>query len=202
MTNNTHKLGFEQTNKKDGHFVPNLTIGAPVIKSLRKHTKAFLDCHLMVSNPGQWVEDFAKAGANSITFHYEAVDKPTELIEKIVANGMKAAISIKPKTPVDVLFPILDKELNNLSMILIMTVEPGFGGQEFMPDMMPKVRALRERYPKLNIQVDGGLSPDTIDQAAEAGANVIVAGSAIFGAKDPAGVISTLREAVTKWLAK
>jgi ribulose-phosphate 3-epimerase len=129
----------------DGHFVPNLTIGAPVIKSLRKHTKAFLDCHLMVTNPEKWVDDFKDAGASSLTFHIETTENSErsitdELINRIHDAGMKAAISVKPKTPVDVVFPFADK----VDMVLIMTVEPGFGGQKFMPDMMPKVQTFSE----------------------------------------------------------
>ena len=173
----------------DGHFVPNLTLGAPIVKSLRKHTNAFLDCHLMVSEPRKWVDDFAKAGANQFCFHIEAEKDPKTLIQLIKSKGMKAAIAIKPKTPVEDVYPYAD----DLDMCLIMTVEPGFGGQKFMDDMMPKVKALREKYPSLNIQVDGGLSPKTIDSAAKAGANVIVAGSAVFKSDDPQSTISFLR---------
>eukprot|EP00938_MAST-03A_sp_MAST-3A-sp1_P001406 g1406.t1 len=151
----------------DGHFVPNLTLGAPIVKSLRKHTNAFLDCHLMVSEPRKWVDDFAKAGADQFCFHIEVEKDPKSLIQEIKSKGMKAAIAIKPKTPVDTVYPYAE----DLDMCLIMTVEPGFGGQKFMEDMMPKVKALREKYPSLNIQVDGGLSPKTIDSAAKAGAN-------------------------------
>jgi len=182
----------------DGHFVPNLTIGAPVIKSLRKHTNAFLDCHLMVTNPEKWVDDFKDAGASSITFHIEATENAErkitkDLINKIHAAGMKAAISVKPKTPVEEVFPFAD----SLDMVLIMTVEPGFGGQKFMADMMPKVQELRKRFPNLNIQVDGGLDPDTIDTAAKAGANVIVAGSSLFKqGVDPADTIKLFRKAI------
>eukprot|EP01112_Ceratiomyxa_fruticulosa_P019058 TRINITY_DN617_c0_g1_i3.p1 TRINITY_DN617_c0_g1~~TRINITY_DN617_c0_g1_i3.p1 ORF type:complete len:224 (+),score=39.35 TRINITY_DN617_c0_g1_i3:207-878(+) len=160
----------------DGHFVPNITLGAPIVKSLRKHTKAFLDCHLMVTNPEKWVNDFKDAGANQITFHIEAVADPADLIKKIHDAGMLVAIAIKPKTPVEVVFPFV----SSIDMVLVMTVEPGFGGQSFMEDMMPKVSELRARYPNLNIQVDGGLDPKTIDRAAKAGANIIVAGSALF----------------------
>eukprot|EP01087_Luapelamoeba_hula_P005485 TRINITY_DN1554_c0_g1_i1.p1 TRINITY_DN1554_c0_g1~~TRINITY_DN1554_c0_g1_i1.p1 ORF type:complete len:242 (+),score=63.80 TRINITY_DN1554_c0_g1_i1:23-727(+) len=180
----------------DGHFVPNLTLGAPIIASLRKHTNMFLDCHLMVTDPGKWVADFGKAGASSITFHIEANitdGNVSALIDEIHAAGMKASVAIKPHTPLDdKLFNVCDK----LDMVLIMTVEPGFGGQAFMPDMMPKVRTLREKFPKLNIQVDGGLNEETIDEAAKAGANVIVAGSGIFKASDPRAAIATLRSSV------
>lgn len=197
----------------DGHFVPNLTLGAPIVKSLRKHTAAFLDVHLMVTNPAQWVKDFAAAGANMYTFHLEAaaagddnaaalaalqaagdagLPAVHDLIAAIKAAGMLAGITIKPGTPVELLLPYIAA----VDMVLIMTVEPGFGGQSFMPAMMDKVRFLRSRFPDLYIEVDGGLAPDTIQEAAAAGANAIVAGSAIFGAADPGAVIKQLRDAV------
>ncbi|BBN00524.1 ribulose-phosphate 3-epimerase [Marchantia polymorpha subsp. ruderalis] len=180
------------------HFVPNLTIGEPVIKALRKHTKAFLDCHLMVTNPADYVMPFAKAGASSFTFHAEVTkDSWPELIKSIKSSGMQAGVAIKPGTPIEDIFPLVEGE-DSVDMVLVMTVEPGFGGQSFMPDMMPKVKELRRRYPNLDIQVDGGLAPSTIDQAAAAGANVIVAGSAVFGAKDPAGVIKILRNSIER----
>lgn len=180
----------------DGHFVPNLSFGPPLIASLRKAQKdAFLDCHMMVTYPAQWVQPMKKAGASSITFHLESelpdgdVDK---MIQMIRDAGMGVGIVIKPGTPVEKLFPYVDK----IDLVLIMTVEPGFSGQAFMADMMPKVKLLREKYPKLNIQVDGGLSPSTIDAATQAGANVIVAASAIFGSDDRKGVIDALRASV------
>ncbi|ORY06829.1 Ribulose-phosphate 3-epimerase [Basidiobolus meristosporus CBS 931.73] len=176
----------------DGHFVPNLTLGAPIIKSLRKHTKAFLDCHLMVSHPEQWVEDFANAGADMFTFHIEATQDAPALIESVRKTGMKVGIALKPKTPASAVLDLADK----VDMILVMTVEPGFGGQSFMADMMPKVQEIRQKYPNLDIQVDGGLALDTIDQAAKAGANVIVAGTAIFKAESPKDTIALLRKAV------
>ncbi|KAF2460050.1 Ribulose-phosphate 3-epimerase-like protein [Lineolata rhizophorae] len=206
----------------DGHFVPNMTFGAPVVTKIRPHVerpaaaygKGTFDCHMMIAEPKRWVKDFQKAGCDLYCFHYEAAltstaadspagtssetTSPKELIRFIHAQGMLAGIAIKPKTPVDMLWDILDNpEKQELpDMVLVMTVEPGFGGQSFMAEQMPKVTALRERYPDLHIEVDGGLSEKTIDQAADAGANVIVAGSAVFGAKDPAEVISRLREAV------
>ncbi|KAJ3290294.1 hypothetical protein HDU79_003396 [Rhizoclosmatium sp. JEL0117] len=178
----------------DGHFVPNMSIGAPVVKSLRKHMpKVFLDCHLMVSEPEKWVQDFASAGANMYTFHVEAHANPAALIEKIHAAGMKAGVAVKPGTPVEAVLPFADKA----DMILIMTVEPGFGGQSFMPSVMPKVKTLREKYPNLDIQVDGGLGlGETIETAATAGANVIVAGTSVFAAPDRKAVISGLRQVV------
>jgi len=208
----------------DGHFVPNLTFGAPVVTKVRSHVekpaklygKGTFDCHMMVAEPKKWVKEFQKAGCNLYCFHYEAAisstaaespeaqsDKktnPTELIRYIHDCGLLAGIAIKPNTSVDVLWDILENpdEKDRPDMVLIMTVEPGFGGQKFMASELPKVAALRKRYPDLNIEVDGGLGPGTIDQAADAGANVIVAGSAVFGAKDPREVISLLREAVEK----
>ncbi|KAJ1878761.1 RIBULOSE-phosphate 3-epimerase [Coemansia sp. RSA 486] len=176
----------------DGHFVPNLTLGAPIIKSLRPHTKGFLDCHLMVSNPEQWVDDFASAGADLFCFHYEATQNASALIDKIHAAGMKAGLALKPGTPVEVAFELCPK----LDQVLVMTVEPGFGGQAFMPDCMQKVRELRGRFPDLDIEVDGGLDPENIQVAADAGANVIVAGSSIFKAASPGDVISLFRKVV------
>lgn len=184
----------------DGHFVPNLTFGAPVISSLRKNLKdepdAILDVHLMVANPSQWVNDMAGAGANIFTFHVE-VDAPNgdhkPLIETIKAKGMKVGIAIKPGTSVDTVNPYLDM----IDMVLVMTVEPGFGGQKFQPEMMAKVKALRDKCgPSFDIQVDGGLSMSTIDTAAEAGANMIVAGSSVFKAENPGEMITSLRERV------
>ncbi|MCJ1352298.1 MAG: RIBULOSE-phosphate 3-epimerase [Icmadophila ericetorum] len=206
----------------DGHFVPNITFGAPVVTKIRPcverpkqaYGKGTFDCHMMIAEPKKWVKDFQKAGCDLYCFHYEAaisstaaenpadnvaqLTSPKELINYIHENGMLAGIAIKPDTPVDVLWDILENEnkAEVPDMVLIMTVHPGFGGQKFMASELPKVKALREKYPELNIEVDGGLGEGTIDQAADAGANVIVAGSAIFGAKDPADVISKLRAAV------
>lgn len=190
----------------DGHFVPNISMGPPVISALRKAVprkdeepgKYFFDCHLMVSNPEQWVQDFAKAGVDQYTFHYEATENPLELIKSIKENGMKAGCAIKPGTNVDVLFDLAP----SLDMILIMTVEPGFGGQKFMTDMMPKVEELRKRFPTMNIQVDGGLGKGTVEIAAGAGANVIVAGTSVFKADDPSQMISYLRNEVQQNLVK
>jgi ribulose-phosphate 3-epimerase len=184
----------------DGHFVPNLSFGPPVISSLHAAVPAaYLDCHLMVSDPAFWVEPLRKAGASSLTFHLESTlpnNSPRELIGRIRSAGMKVGMVVKPGTPVEDLFPYVDE----LDLILIMTVEPGFSGQAFMPDMMSKVRALRSNFPHLNIQVDGGLAPSTVDAAAEAGANVIVAASAIFGSSDRQEVIDQLRSSVERSL--
>ncbi|KAG7015956.1 Ribulose-phosphate 3-epimerase, cytoplasmic isoform [Cucurbita argyrosperma subsp. argyrosperma] len=170
------------------HFVPNLTIGAPVIESLRKHTKAYLDCHLMVTNPLDYVEPFAKAGASGFTFHVEvSKDNWQQLIQEIKSKGMKSGVALKPGTPIEEVYPLVESE-NPVEMVLVMTVEPGFGGQKFMPETMDKVRKLRQKYPSLDIEVDGGLGPSTIDAAASAGANCIVAGSSVFGAPEPSEV--------------
>jgi ribulose-phosphate 3-epimerase len=178
----------------DGHFVPNLTIGACVVASLRKHTTAFLDCHLMVTDPGRWVDDFAKAGASQFTFHIEACEDALALVKRIQAAGMKAGVAVKPGTPVSSILPVAE----HADLLLVMTVEPGFGGQKFMADMMAKVRELRALFPSKNIQVDGGVGLDTIDAVVQSGANVVVAGSSVFGAKDPKFVIDGLRGAYAK----
>jgi ribulose-phosphate 3-epimerase len=183
----------------DGHFVPNLSFGPPVIACLRKALpEAMIDCHLMVSEPAKWVQPMKEAGASQFTFHLESQlpnDDVTTMIQMIRDAGMRVGIVIKPGTPVEALFPYVQL----VDLVLIMTVEPGFSGQSFMPDMMPKVSTLRERYPALDIQVDGGLSPTTIDAAAAAGANVIVAASAIFGAADRQSVIDALRAGVEQY---
>ncbi|KAJ4729439.1 Ribulose-phosphate 3-epimerase, partial [Melia azedarach] len=180
----------------DGHFVPNLTIGAPVIESLRKHTEAYLDCHLMVTNPLDYVEPLGKAGASGFTFHVEvSKENWQELVQRIKSEGMRPGVSLKPGTPIEEVFPLVEAD-NPVEVVLVMTVEPGFGGQKFMPEMMDKVRTLRKRYPSLDIEVDGGLGPSTIDMAASAGANCIVAGSSVFGAPEPAHVISLMKKSV------
>lgn len=180
----------------DGHFVPNLTFGAPVVQSLRdKFPGVIFEVHMMVSNPEQWIDDMSKAGADIYTFHLEASENPTQTIEKIRNKGMLAGCGIKPKTAVE---PLNDLAAS-LDVLLVMTVEPGFGGQSFMADMMSKVRYLRERHPDANIEVDGGLSPKTIETAAEAGANFIVSGSAVVKSSDPKSVISQLRDVVDRY---
>lgn len=165
----------------DGHFVPNLTIGAPVVKAIRKFSDKVLDVHLMISNPSDYLDDFINAGADIITVHYESNGDTLEQIKKIKAAGIKAAVSIKPNTDVKV----LDEFLPMLDMVLIMTVEPGFGGQGFMPDMLSKVEYLRqvikENNYDIDIEVDGGLNVSNTAQVIGSGANIIVAGSAIFG---------------------
>lgn len=177
----------------DGHFVPNISIGPPVVKSIRKATDMFLDCHLMISKPYDYIESFAKAGADLISFHVESESNVEETINKIIDAGVKPALVIKPNTSAEVVFPYLKK----LAMVLVMTVEPGFGGQSFMRDMLPKIRSIREKAnqvnPDLLIQVDGGIVPETAKLCVEAGADVLVSGSFIFGAEDTLGAINSLR---------
>ncbi|CAI5477418.1 unnamed protein product [Closterium sp. Yama58-4] len=180
------------------NVVAAASIGLFVISALRKHTDAYLDCHLMVTDPFAYVEPMKQAGASSFTFHVEAVPgRAQQLVAEVHAAGMRAGVAIKPSTPVESVLPLLEGQ-EAVDVVLVMTVEPGFGGQAFMPDMMPKVQFLRSRFPNLDIQVDGGLGPSTIAQAAEAGANCIVAGSSVFGASDPAAAIAVLRDAVLK----
>lgn len=177
----------------DGHFVPNLTFGAPVVKCIRKCSDKVFDCHLMISDPLKYVDDFIKAGADIIDFHIESDSPIEETLDKIIDGGCKAGLAVKPQTPIEAVFPYLDR----LSMVLIMTVEPGFGGQSFMADMMGKITALREecaeRGLNIDIQVDGGISEQTAPIAIKAGANVLVAGSAIFGSGNPEKTIKALR---------
>ena len=178
----------------DGRFVPNITFGAPVIKSIRGRTGLVFDVHLMIDEPLKYIEDFKKSGADIITFHIESSSDAGDTVEKILECGCKAGISIKPGTPAEAVFPYLDK----LSMVLVMTVEPGFGGQSFMPETMDKIKALRTEAARrgldFDIQVDGGINAKTVEIAASAGANVFVAGSAVFGAADPKKEIASLRE--------
>ncbi len=173
----------------DGHFVPNISIGAPVVAAIKKVCNIPFDVHLMISEPLKYAEDFAKAGADIICFHAESDNGIGETIEKILSLGKKAAVAVKPNTEIDVVFPYLDK----LSMVLVMTVEPGFGGQSFMEHVMPKIEKLREMGYSGDIEVDGGIDPATIKIAAKAGANVFVAGSAVFKTAVPNDTIELLR---------
>lgn len=181
----------------DGIFVPNISIGIPVVKSLRKATDAFLDVHLMIDRPQRYVADFCDAGADLVVFHVEAA-QPQDLLDAIgtvVQKGRKVGLAVKPRTPAAVLLPYLDL----LDLVLVMTVEPGFGGQKFMADQLPKIRTLREMLAGLNpacpIEVDGGIDPATAPLVKEAGASVLVAGSAVFGKADRAAAIAAIRNA-------
>lgn len=174
----------------DGHFVPNISIGAPVTAACKKVCDVPFDVHLMISNPLDYAEDFAKAGADIICFHSECDSDTEETINKILSLGKKAGLAIKPATPIDEVLKYLDK----LSMVLVMTVEPGFGGQSFMESTMPKVEAIRKINPDIDIEVDGGINAETIKIAAKAGANVFVAGSAVFKSENPAETIALLRK--------
>ena len=175
----------------DGHFVPNISIGIPVVKSIRKKTNMFLDTHLMIENPEKYIEAFALAGADLITFHYEACsNKVDEVIDLIKSFGKKAGISIKPKTEPNVIFPYLNK----VDLVLVMTVEPGFGGQEFMHDCAMKIPQIKEKAPEnLIIQVDGGINNLTAKICTSLGANSLVAGSYIYGASDYKKAINSLK---------
>ena len=174
----------------DGHFVPNITIGVPVVKSLRKVTDLVLDVHLMIENPEKYIEPFVKAGADIITFHYEATKSVSELIEKIHSFGIKAGVSIKPNTSVECIFPYL----KTADMILVMTVEPGFGGQGFIHECASKIPLIKEKAPKdLIIQVDGGINNVTSKICTSLGANSLVAGSYVFGSEDITSAVKSLR---------
>ena len=180
----------------DGVFVPNISIGVPVVKSLRKaFPEAFLDVHLMITEPLRYAETFAKAGASLLMFHVESdtAENITEAIVRTKSLGVKVGLTVKPATPAEVIEPWL----KDLDMVLVMTVEPGFGGQSFMADQLPKIRRIREMIefanPSCELEVDGGVAPDTAPLVIEAGANVLVAGSAVFGKPDRAAIIETLR---------
>ena len=182
----------------DGHFVPNLTIGHPVIKCLRKQLpNIYFDAHMMVAKPEQWIEEMAKAGASQYTFHIESTtpENIPEVIRKIKEADMKVGLGIKPKTDVQV----LSEFINDIDVVLIMTVEPGFGGQKFMGDMMEKIRWLRKTYPHLvHIEVDGGVNMKTIEQCAQAGANMIVSGSALVESTQPSKDMAQMKEILTE----
>ena len=175
----------------DGHFVPNITIGAPVVKALRKVTDLFLDVHLMIENPDKYISDFAKAGSDLITFHYEATRENTySVIEMIKSYGIKTGLSIKPKTSPEEVKDFFDK----VDLLLVMTVEPGFGGQSFMSDCAEKIKYIRENSPKsLIVEVDGGINNETAKTCVSYGANALVAGSYVYGAKDINSAVKSLR---------
>ena len=182
----------------DNHFVPNLTLGLPVVEALGRATSTPMDCHLMIEDPDRWAPGYVEAGAQSVTFHVEAATAPVRLARELRAKGARAGMGLRPATPIE---PYEDL-LPELDMLLVMTVEPGFGGQSFMADMMPKVALARKHvnagHLRLFIEVDGGIADDTIEAAAEAGADVFVAGSAVYNADDPAKAVEALRAKARK----
>lgn len=177
----------------DGHFVPNITFGAPVIKTVRKYTDKPFDVHLMISDPLKYADDFADAGADIITFHVECDSDIDKTIDKIRSRGVKPGLVIKPNTPASAVFPYLDK----IDLVLVMTVEPGFGGQSFMADMLPKVKEIKDECNRRGIEIlieaDGGIGESTIEQAANAGIDVCVAGTAVFKADNAKDAIAKLQ---------
>jgi ribulose-phosphate 3-epimerase len=182
----------------DGHFVPNLTLGLPVVEALARVSPIPLDCHLMIEDPDRWAPQYAEAGGSSVTFHVEAAADPRAIARDLRAAGARAGMAVKPNTP----FAPYEELLPDLDMVLVMTVEPGFGGQSFMADQMPKVAQVREAVRRhggeIWVQVDGGVSASTIEQCAEAGADVFVAGSAVYGADDAAAAVDELRRLAEK----
>lgn len=180
----------------DNHFVPNLTLGLPVVEALLKSTPIPIDCHLMIEDPDRWAPLYAEAGAGSVTFHAEAVKAPTKLARELRRLGARAGLALNPATPIE---PFIDL-LPEIDMLLVMTIEPGFGGQQFLEVLLPKIRRARQAIGDLDIwlQVDGGVNDQTIERCAEAGADVFVAGNAVYGAADPAQAIERLRAAALR----
>jgi ribulose-phosphate 3-epimerase len=182
----------------DNHFVPNLTLGVPVVEALGKASDTPMDCHLMIEDPDRWAPAYVEAGAGSVTFHVEAATAPVRLARELRAMGARAGMGLRPATPIE---PYEDL-LPELDMLLVMTVEPGFGGQKFLDIMLPKIRRTRELIDKhgldLWLQVDGGVSLETVERCAEAGADMFVAGSAVFAADDPDDMVARLRAAAEK----
>jgi ribulose-phosphate 3-epimerase len=185
-----------QIDVMDGHFVPNITVGPVVVEALRRQTKIFLDVHLMIEHPWDYLKAFAQAGADLLTVHWEACPRPREVIRQIHKLGVKAGVAVRPRTSERVLIPLLGE----LDLALVMTVEPGFGGQAFLPKMLKKVTALRrvidEKRLNCAIQVDGGINLSTAWQAAAAGATSLVAGSAVFGQSNPARAFKKLQRSI------
>jgi len=181
----------------DGHFVPNLTIGLPVVEALQRVSEIPLDCHLMIENPDRWAPGYAEAGAHNVTVHAEATANPKMLARDLHAAGARAGLSIKPNTSLDDCVEILSE----YDTLLVMSVEPGFGGQSFIPEVLDKVRAARRMvdtgHLQLLVEIDGGINATTIEHAAEAGVDCFVAGSAVYGADDPARAVAGLRESAT-----
>jgi ribulose-phosphate 3-epimerase len=177
----------------DGHFVPNLTIGLPVVKALLRHARLPLDCHLMIEDPDRWAPGYAEAGASNVTIHAEAVTSPVRTLRTIRAAGARAGLAVNPATPVDPYAGLLAE----VDMLLLMTVEPGYGGQSFLDLVLPKIRRARQLIAAYGgsvwLQVDGGVNEETIGRCADAGADVFVSGSAVFGADDPGRAVKALR---------
>ena len=177
----------------DAHFVPNLTLGLPVVEILLKATEIPLDCTLMITNPGRWAPGYAEAGSHNVTFHAEAADDPVSVARDIRAAGAKAGLSVKPGTPIQPCLEIL----RDFDTLLVMSVEPGFGGQSFIPEVLGKVATVRRLVDSgeltVLVEIDGGINADTIEQAAEAGVDCFVAGSAVYGASDPMAAVEALR---------
>lgn len=179
----------------DGHFVPNLSFGVPVVKSIARCTKLLLDAHLMIADPGRYAPAFVEAGAGSITFPIEVTEDPRQLIRQIRGLGVRVGVALNPGTPAEAVFEIID----DVDLVLVMTVWPGFGGQSFMSECVEKIAAIAERLSEGQwLEVDGGISPKTAPQVVAAGANTLVAGSAIFHSDDPAGAIAALRRAAAE----
>lgn len=185
---------FAHVDVMDNHFVPNLTFGPQMVERIQATSPIPLDVHLMITDPERWAPEYAEIGAASVTFHLEAADDPVALARRLRDIGSRAGVAVKPATPVEELYDVLDA----FDQILVMTVEPGFGGQSFMPETMPKLRALaeeaRRRGSQVWLQVDGGISDRTIEIAAAAGADTFVAGSAVYGADDVEGAVTRLRD--------
>lgn len=184
----------------DGHFVPNLTIGPPVVASIRRHTDAYLDCHLMMTDPGDYLKPFADAGADSCSVHVE-VGSTAELIQEMRSLGLHAGLAVNPETPIEACEPWLDR----IDLLLVMSVHPGFGGQHFMEEAVPKIARASEIARReglaLTIEVDGGIDADTVGRVAAAGATMMVAGSAIFGRDDPVAAARAIRQAAERAVA-
>ena len=193
---------FIHVDVMDNHFVPNLTIGLPVVESLRKATTTPLDIHLMIADPDRWAPGFAEAGAQSVTFHAEAAHAPVRLARELRGKGARAGIALNPATPIEACATMLGE----VDMVLLMTVEPGFGGQSFLDLVLPKITAIRKLVSAANldvwIQVDGGVAVDTIERAAEAGADTFVAGSAVYRAVDPDAMVKQLAGLAAAGFAK
>jgi ribulose-phosphate 3-epimerase len=181
----------------DAHFVPNLTIGLPVVEALGRHARLPMDCHLMIDDPDQWGPLYAEAGARNVTIHVEAASAPIRALRRIRAAGARAGLAFNPATTIE---PYADL-LPELDMLLLMTIEPGFGGQEFMDLVLPKIHRARQLIARQGgdiwLQIDGGVSEETIERCAEAGADMFVAGTAVYGAQDPAAAVKSLRELAT-----